>query len=120
MNRQIEQAAQEHADKHFIEDAQMFYNEPWDKAKERYAKTLGDFAKLCLSHQWINVDERLPEDDTQNVLIIASGKKKVARFYKQIPQFVVMVAPSWCVIHKPEEVSFWMPIPPLNHEKEER
>lgn len=39
----------------------MFCNEPWNNAKDLYAKTLADFAKHCISHQWVSVEERLPE-----------------------------------------------------------
>lgn len=117
-DEQLEKASDEYADNIKISTSIPGALVPLlhDIAKDSYRQGAQD----ALASQWIPVEERLPEDDTQDVLIIASGKKKVARFYKQIPQFEVMVAPSWCVIHKPEEVSFWMPIPPLNPEKEER
>lgn len=60
---QIEKAAQDYAGKHFIQDSIMFLNEPLDKAKNLYTKTLADFAKWCIKNQWVSVDERLPESD---------------------------------------------------------
>ncbi len=63
-DEQIEKAARDHADKYFIQDAGIICNEPWDKAKDLYTKTLADFAKHALSHQWVSVDERLPEYNT--------------------------------------------------------
>lgn len=63
-DEQIEKTARYHADKHFIQDAQLFYCKPWDKAKNRYVKTIADFGKYCIAHQWIPVDERLPEYNT--------------------------------------------------------
>lgn len=41
--KQIEKAARDHTDRYFIQDVQIFFNKPYDKAKERYARTLADF-----------------------------------------------------------------------------
>lgn len=55
MSEQINQAAEKYADKHFLQDVQIFFKNPYDKAKKRYAKTIADFAKRCISHQWVSV-----------------------------------------------------------------
>lgn len=78
-NEQIEQAAQDHADKYFIQDAEIFCNEPWNNAKDLYAKALADFAKWCMSNQWISVQKELPADNEQ-VLVISYGTTYKATF----------------------------------------
>ena len=121
---QIEQAAQDHADKYFIQDAEIFCNEPWNNAKDLYAKTLADFAKCCMSKQWISVDERLPEPDT---ICLVFGYQDFGD--GNITRYTMM---AWYDgedfsdayddrKYRPER---WMPIPlvppQLNPEKEER
>lgn len=109
---QIDQAARQHADKHFIHDAEAFYSEPWDKAKQRYAKTLADFAKWCMSKQWISVNDRLPEDGIREILVHDGSKP------------YTIINPSgkgWKEeFEKRDDVARWMPIPKFNPEKEER
>lgn len=120
MNRQIEQAAQEHADKHFIEDAQMFYNEPWDKAKERYAKTLADFAKWCMSKQWISVDEQLPEEKKEVLLYDANSARHYVTGWRRMKGYNES---QWALSNgfvEDKDITHWLPIPQLNPEKEER
>lgn len=113
MNRQIEQAAQQHADKHFIEDAQMFYNEPWDKAKERYAKTLADFAEWALQKQWVSVDERLPTLGEEVLTYTINSVDTSALAYYD--------GEDWYNTHGEHiRPHYWLPIPQLNPEKEER
>lgn len=46
-DEQIEKTARDHADKYFIQDAEIICNEPWNNAKDLYAKTLADFANIA-------------------------------------------------------------------------
>lgn len=80
-HEQIEQAAQGHADKYFIQDAEIFCNEPWNNAKDLYAKTLADFAKWCIKNQWNSVNERLLEP-MQRVLVWISDEALVCWYTK--------------------------------------
>lgn len=109
-NEQIEKAARDHADKYFIQDVQIFFNKPYDKAKERYAKTLADFAKHCMAHQWISVDERLPEDDTMVTAHSPNGRIDVLKYHDE--EFIDELGQAHCV-------DYFIPIPPLKPEKEE-
>lgn len=72
INDFIDKAARLHADLHFIDEALAYLDKPWDKAKARYAKTLADFAKFCIRHKWICVDDKLPENDGY-VLVYVNG-----------------------------------------------
>lgn len=131
---QIEKAAQDHADRYFIQDAEIFCNEPWNNAKDLYAKTLADFAKCCMSKQWISVDERLPES-MQRVLVwigdeaFACWYTKSGRFkttlrskerYSEDKSLYERIHLSPCREDVTEVATHWLPIPQLNPEKEER
>lgn len=111
-DQQIEQAARDHADKHFIEDAEIFYKEPWNNAKDLYTKTLADFAKRCISHQWVSVDERLPETSTA-VLVHVPAKEVLSNLTKPEYYTIAYYADSvWrsfmdCRVHP----THWMEIP---------
>lgn len=120
MNRQIEQSAQQHADKHFLQDAQMFYKEPWDKAKERYAKTLADFAKWCMSKQWISVDEQLPEEKKAVLCYMPDMKDNYAEKDMYFDMAILLECEFVNLDAEVIHPSHWMPIPipQLNPEKE--
>lgn len=49
--KKIEMAAEEYADKHFLEDVEILMNRPWPEAKEQYKQMLIRFAISTLSHQ---------------------------------------------------------------------
>lgn len=123
-NKQIEKAARDHADKHFIEDAQILGNEPWDKAKEYYAKMLADFAKHCIAHQWINVEDRLQE---YNDTCLVFGHKDFGD--GRLTRYTMMAHYDGEGFYDAYDdrkyyPEMWMPIPAvpiqLNPEKEER
>ena len=101
-DEQIEKAARDHADKYFIQDAGIICNEPWDKAKDLYTKTLADFAKHALSHQWVSVEERLPEIGE---LVVAAHIGFVTATYDGEDWYDAndhLIRPT-----------HWLPIPPL-------
>ena len=111
-----DQQAQEYAEKHFLQDVQIFFNKPYDKAKERYAKTLADFAKYCMAHQWISIDERLPEEYRTVLAYIDNDDFRELK--------IVLAhwdGEDWYDTgdHKVRP-SHWMYIPELNPEKEVR
>lgn len=114
MTKTIEEAAQDHADKYFIEDAEIFYNEPWNNAKDLYAKTLADFAKYCISHQWIPVDERLPEDDSYFYLVADVRLDPLGVDCAEYTCETKLFSRNGKVLHP----THWLPIPQLNPEKE--
>lgn len=114
---QIEQAAQQYADMHFVDEALIYSNEPWDKAKDIYAKTLADFAKLCMANQWIPVEERLPEDDRLVLAHFADVEKPLDYATAYYRNGVWNIPDDWYYDCK---VDFWMEIPQFNPEKEER
>ena len=113
-DEQIEKTARDHADKHFIQDAQLFYCKPWDKGKDLYAKTLGDFAKYCISHQWISVAERLPEEYRTVLTYIDNDdfrELKIALAHWD--------GEDWYDIKDSHiRPSHWLPIPQLNPKKQ--
>lgn len=116
-NEQIEKAAQQHADKYFIEDAEIICNEPWNNAKDLYAKTLADFAKHCISHQWVSVEERMPEEDKRVLVRIPASE-----FYSEYYAVAYWDGEDWIEAQRSELIrpSHWLPIPQFNPEKEER
>lgn len=116
-NEQIEKAAQQHADKYFIEDAEIFCNEPWNNAKDLYAKTLADFAKHCISHQWVCVEERLPEG-IDPVLVYVSDVSIPPELSHTIAYFEKGAWHFLDSYYYDCKISHWLPIPQLNPEKE--
>lgn len=111
MDRQIEQAAQDHADKHFIQDAAIFCYKPWNKAKDRYAKTLADFAKWCIKKQWVSVEDALPEDDRLVLAHFADVENPLEYATAYYRDGMWNVPDDW---YYDCEVDFWMEIPKLN------
>lgn len=106
-DEQIEKAAQQHADKCFLKDVQIFFNKPYGKAEERYVKTLADFAKYCLASQWMSVEERLPEEGTIVTAHSPNGRIDVLKYHDG--EFVDELGQAHCV-------DYFIPIPPLNPE----
>lgn len=58
----IRKMAEEYASRNFVKEADKLFNESFDKAKVRFAGILEKFAKDCIEHQWISLEERYPED----------------------------------------------------------
>ena len=82
------------------------FSDGWDKG-----------AEWALSSQWISVDERLPEDDR---LVLAhfsdvESPLEYATAYYRDGRW--NVPDDW---YYDCEIDFWLPIPQLNPEKEER
>lgn len=119
---QIEKAARDHADKHFIQDAEIFCNKPWDKAKEYYAKTLVDFAKYCISHQWIPVTSRLPEEKKVVLCHMPDMKDNYAEKDMYFDIAILLEGKFINLDAETVHPSHWMPIPSpkLKPEKEKR
>lgn len=63
--------------------------------------------------QWRSVDDELPEEENQSVLILSNGIMKIATFDKQTREFCVKATPSGERIFRPNDIDFWMPIPSL-------
>ena len=116
---------EEYADKHFLDDAEVLVGAPWPEAKERYKKTLADFAGEVLSGQWVDARERLPETDRAvsvffhvvGVRLIARGAIAVGYFDEQENYWSVQV---YCYTDKGGRyvrtenccrVEFWLDIP---------
>ena len=109
----IRKMAEEYASRNFVEDTDKLFNEPYDKAMVRYAGILEKFAKDCIEHQWISLEERYPEDGEHIMLCYQSffnGRwltiHTADRYYKNIGFM------GGCV--NPQDVIAWMPIPPIN------
>lgn len=113
---QIEKAARDHADRYFFQDAEILCNEPWNNAKDLYAKTLAGFAKHCISHQWIPVDERLPEDDRLVLAHFPDVDPELCYATAYYVDGAWQTSDDW---YYDCRIDFWMPIPipPLNPEK---
>lgn len=117
--KKIEMAAEEYADKHFLEDVEILMSRPWPEAKEHYKQMLIRFATSTLSHQWIPVEKELPEDN-QRVLALCVGGCMQLGYYDYSDEL-------WFIdgfgAFNRDEIDFWMPIPAysqLNSEKDER
>lgn len=113
-DEQIEKAAQQHADElrvsHSIPGAlvPMLH----DIAKSSY--TYG--AQDALSHQWISVDERLPPGTCLLMCINAREDKAYALCVYIRGRFMIY---DHTLSYKREFYpTHWMPIPPLNPEKQ--
>lgn len=44
----LEQAAEEYAAKHFLDDAEHLLKDPWPEARERYKQALINFGRMIL------------------------------------------------------------------------
>lgn len=117
---EIEKAAQAHAEQHFVDDALFYIQEPWDKARDHYAKTLADFAKQCISKQWISVDERLPEEKKAVLCYMPDMKDSYADKDMYFDMAILLEGEFINLDAEVIHPSHWMPIPipPLNPEKE--
>lgn len=69
-NEQINMAAQEYADQHFIE--RVATGAPLPESKKAYAKAFADGADFALKHQWIRTLDQMPEDG-ELVIVLAHG-----------------------------------------------
>lgn len=104
--------AKEYASRNFVEEAGKLFNEPSDKAMVRFAGILEKFAKDCIEHQWISLEERYPEDGEHIMLCYQSFFNGMwltihtKDLYRKEFGFV-----GGCV--KPQNVIAWMPIPPI-------
>lgn len=121
-DEEIEKAAQAHAEQHFVDNALFYSQEPWDKASDHYAKTLADFAKQCISKQWVSVEERLPDPNTTCLVFGHQdfGDGRLTRY----TMLAYYDGEGFYDAYNDGKYhpSHWMPIPipPLNPKKEER
>lgn len=109
----IRKMAEEYASRNVVKDISKLYHEPYDKASVRYAGILEKFAKDCIEHQWISLEERYPEDGEAIMLCYQTffdGRwLTIYTSDRYNKKFGFM---GGCV--KPENVIAWMPIPPIN------
>ena len=106
-NKQIEKAADEYVMLHFIDDSNVVLNDPFPEAQATYKRAFIAGADFALSHQWVSVEDRLPEDATQCLVFLpGSYDDNIVRL-------------AWYDGDKFHDVqtdqryrpSFWMPIP---------
>ena len=114
-DKNIEHIAEEYANAHFLDDVDALVNKPWHEAKELYAKTLVNFAVYALSNHWISVDERLPENENY---VLAHVPQEIQPAHNEVAYWD---NEDWHT-QDGEHIrpDFWLLIPPLNPEKEER
>lgn len=107
-DKQIEKVSQEYADS-FIGSTERKFR------KSAFA----DGVRFALSHQWISVDERLPEDDRLVLAHFSDVEPNLCYATAYYRKGVWNVPDDW---YYDCRIDFWMPIPipPLNPEKEER
>lgn len=109
----IRKMAEEYASRNFVEEAGKLFNEPFDKAKARFAGILEKFAKDCIEHQWISLGERYPKHGEDTMLCYQTFfKGRWLTIYTKDRYYKDMGFMGGCV--KPENVIAWMPIPPIN------
>ena len=80
------------------------YSDTSKYSKVGYLRGFNEGAEYALSHQWINVDEALPEAN-ENVLTLIGG--------------VPVVAKGYHVRARIRGISHWMPIPKFEPNKTE-
>lgn len=54
----LEQAAEEYAAQHFLNDAEHLLNDPWPEARERYKQALINFGRMILQQLNSEKEER--------------------------------------------------------------
>ncbi len=104
MNERIEQAAREIVGE-FIEQVDLS-----EFAKEYLQKLILEKAEWLLSHQWISVDEKLPEEDGDYIVRLVAHEGDKA-YYNEISTYSSQ-AKRWLYVGS-LIVTHWMPIPPL-------
>lgn len=108
----IRKMAEEYASRNFVDDAVKLFNEPYDKAMVRFAGILEKFAKDCIEHQWISLEERYPEEGENIMFCYQSffgGRWLTIHTTERYSKEFGFI--GGCV--KPENVIAWMPIPPI-------
>ena len=80
------------------------YSDTSKYSKVGYLRGFNEGAEYALSHQWISVDEALPEAN-ENVLTLIGG--------------VPVVAKGYHVRARLRDITHWMPIPKFNPDKTE-
>ena len=80
------------------------YSDTSKYSKVGYLRGFNEGAEYTLSHQWISVDEALPEAN-ENVLTLIGG--------------VPVVAKGYHVRARLRDITHWMPIPKFNPDKTE-
>lgn len=108
-DEQIEKAAQEHADELRVSSAIPGALVPMlhDIAKSSYVCGAQD----ALQNQWVSVKERLPEEGTMVTAHSPNGRMDVLKYHDG--EFADELGQAHCV-------DYFIPIPQLNPEKQER
>lgn len=120
MNKEkIENKAEEYAKKRFPVLLDTLSTNPWPDVQAFLAQSYKDGAAYALSHQWIPVDERLPEDKEHIIICYQSYHegRYLTLYMTDRYEKEAGFNGGWI---KPEQVIAWLPIPPLNPKKEER
>jgi|GEM_PF-872009 len=85
------------------------FSDGWDKG-----------AEWALSSQWISVDERLPEKKKEVLLYDANSARHYVTGWRRMKGYNES---QWALSNgfvEDKDITHWLPIPPLNPEKEER
>lgn len=117
MNKAIEEAVKEHQAATLAEEQQFFANYKRQRGYDEVARIAGSSfsngAVFALSHQWISVNERLPEDRQQVVYMFRWRNPRTGVWHED--------GVDACRYDKDygfrtdnENVTFWMPVPELN------
>lgn len=116
MNKQqIAQSAEKYADENFVD--RIVKDEPWPTTKAAFTKTFIDGADFALSRQWVSVDDALPDDDRLVLAHFADVEKPLEYATAYYRNGIWNVPDDF---YYDCEIDFWLPIPEMNPEKEER
>lgn len=115
-NKQIEKAADEYVMLHFIDDSNVVLNDPFPEAQATYKRAFIAGAQYALSHQWISVEERLPEfNDRILVRCVEYGRPSMF-IAQRIPHDTAdrnNTRWHWPQVMRDGSITHWLPIPPL-------
>ena len=90
----------------------MDSSEPYDKMIVRYADILEKFAKDCIEHQWMSLEERYPKDRELIMLCYQSFYNGRWLTFHTIDRYCKNMGFMYGYV-KPKNVIAWMPIPPV-------
>lgn len=119
MNQIINRAALEDAEEYFIDNLIALSHAPRNTGRATYSDTFFRGGRFALSHQWIPVEERLPEDDRLVLAHFSDVDPELCYATAYYKKGVWSTPDDWYYGCK---IDCWMPIPEpqLNTEKEER
>ena len=117
-NKQIEKAEDEYVMLHFIDDSNVVLNDPFPEAQATYTRAFIAGADFALSHQWVSVEERLPEEGQEVLLYdVNSIRLYVIGWRRKKGDNKSMWALSNGFVED-KDITHWLPIPQSNPEKQ--